>query len=166
MQNFEKDLQFGEQFEQLILQKIQKKYPKAYKVEGYHKEYDLYVNEKITIEIKVDNQTIKTNNILVESQCNGKKSGITTTKASHWCFITHQNVIWVTTKKLKELLKKNSESYYCIQGDWQAKRGYFIPYDELLTIAHHYPTPANYTSLMPPIITQEQKNKRIKELLN
>ncbi|WP_456867060.1 hypothetical protein [Galbibacter sp. BG1] len=166
MQDFFKDLKYGEQFEKLILKKVQKKYPNAHKIEGNHKEYDILINDKISLEVKVDNKAIETNNILIESECNGKPSGITTTKASHWVFITHQKVIWVETIKLKKLLKKYKDSYYTIQGDWQAKRGYFLPHNELLDISTHYPTPPHYIALMPTILTKSQIKNRIKEIIN
>ena len=43
---FSQDLEFGENNERLVLKKVQVKYPKAYKVEGYCKDWDIFIPEK------------------------------------------------------------------------------------------------------------------------
>jgi hypothetical protein len=46
MSEFHKSLKIGEYIEYMILEIIKEKYPLAYKVEGYFKDYDIYVPEK------------------------------------------------------------------------------------------------------------------------
>ena len=62
---------FGENNERLVLKKVQVKYPKAYKVEGYCKDWDIFIPEKkIGIEVKSDRISHKTGNIAIEySDC-------------------------------------------------------------------------------------------------
>ncbi len=70
---FKRDLGRGEQIEQHVLSILRKTYPKAYKVEGYFKGYDLFVPEVSTsIEVKSDEKSKYTGNIVVEVEFNGK----------------------------------------------------------------------------------------------
>ena len=50
--SFQTDLNFGEQGELFVLEKLHYKYPKAYKVQGYYKEWDLFIPEKELMEWK------------------------------------------------------------------------------------------------------------------
>ena len=59
MDTFTRDLHRGEVVEMNVLSMIKNKYPKAYKVNGYFKDYDLYVPE-INKSIKLS-QTKKAN---------------------------------------------------------------------------------------------------------
>ena len=43
--NFEESLISGHESEKIVLNTIKKKYPKAYIVEGYNKEYDIMIPE-------------------------------------------------------------------------------------------------------------------------
>ena len=80
---FYQDLEFGENNERLVLKKVQVKYPKAYKVEGYCKEWDIFIPEKkIGIEVKSDRISHKTGNIAIEYSYGGEPSGIETTRAA------------------------------------------------------------------------------------
>ena len=55
---FDEALQVGEDVEYMILKQIQNKYPRAYKVEGKHSEYDLYIPElRKSIEVKRDEKS-------------------------------------------------------------------------------------------------------------
>ena len=52
---FLRDLSRGEKIEITLLEIIQKKYPKAHKIDGYFKDYDLFVPEvNKSIEVKSD----------------------------------------------------------------------------------------------------------------
>ena len=43
--DFEKSLIIGQESEVIVLNQIKKKYPTAFIVEGYHKEYDIMIPE-------------------------------------------------------------------------------------------------------------------------
>ena len=84
---FKDSLLVGEQKEYLILDFIKKKYPSAYKVEGYCKECDIYVPEcNMKIEVKFDKKSNHTGNIVVEIEMFNKPSALFTTKSDYWIF--------------------------------------------------------------------------------
>lgn len=128
--SFQTDLAFGEQGELFVLKKLHYKYPKAYKVEGYCKEWDLFVPEKeIGIEVKSDRATHKTGNVVIENKYGGEPSGIETTKATWWAYITKNNLYWITPNKIKECIKDNNlQSLDCapLGGDTKRKNLYLI----------------------------------------
>ena len=128
--SFQTDLAFGEQGELFVLKKLHYKYPKAYKVEGYCKEWDLFVPEKeIGIEVKSDRATHKTGNVVIENKYGGEPSGIETTKATWWAYITKNNLYWITPDKIKECIKDNNlQSLDCapLGGDTKRKNLYLI----------------------------------------
>lgn len=104
--SFDTDLQTGQQWENvaiLILQSM-----------GYHfvdrcfgSECDIlmrYINDfLVTFEIKTD--FTRTENLVVEFECNRQPSGLETSKAMIWCFIfPHDWQMWlIDALKLKEL---------------------------------------------------------------
>jgi len=128
--SFQSDLAYGEQGELFVLKKLHYKYPKAYKVEGYCKEWDLFVPEKnIGVEVKSDRATHKTGNVVIENKYGGAPSGIETTKATWWAYITKDNLYWITPDKIKECIKDNNlQSLDCapLNGDTKRKNLYLI----------------------------------------
>ena len=128
--SFHSDLAFGEENELFVLKKVKIKYPKAYKVEGYCKEWDIFVPEKdIGIEVKSDRASHKTGNVVIEDSYGGKPSGIETTKAAWWVYITKCNLYWIKPEHIKDCIKDNSiESieFPPIQGDYKGKSLYLI----------------------------------------
>ena len=128
--SFQSDLAYGEQGELFVLKKLHYKYPKAYKVEGYCKEWDLFVPEKnIGVEVKSDRATHKTGNVVIENKYGGAPSGIETTKATWWEYITKDNLYWITPDKIKECIKDNNlQSLDCapLNGDTKRKNLYLI----------------------------------------
>ena len=68
---FEESLVSGQKSESIVLDIIKKKYPKAYIMEGYHKEYDIMIPEiNETVEVKKDFKSKYTGNIVVEIEMN------------------------------------------------------------------------------------------------
>jgi len=127
---FYQDLEFGENNERLVLKKVQVKYPKAYKVEGYCKDWDIYIPEKkIGIEVKSDRSSHKTGNVVIECAYGGKPSGIETTKASWWVYVTKCHLYWILTEKIRECIKDNDlkpMDFPPVQGDYKPKTLYLI----------------------------------------
>ena len=79
-EHFEKSLYIGKSVEDVVCSKIKKKYPKAYVIQEYCKGYDIYVPEtNIKIEVKQDKKSNYSGNFVVETEFNGKPSGISTT---------------------------------------------------------------------------------------
>ena len=82
MGDFSEDLEVGHKSEKIILQIIQKKYPQAYMVEGYFKEYDIWIPEiHKGVEVKQDYKSEHTGNIVVEIEMYDKPSALMATGA-------------------------------------------------------------------------------------
>ena len=128
--SFQTDLAFGEEGELFVLEKLRLKYPKAYKVEGYCKEWDIFIPEKdIGVEVKSDRVTHKTGNVAIENKWGGVPSGIETTKAAWWAYLTKDNLHWITPKKIKQCIEENDiQNLDCapMGGDWKRKNLYLI----------------------------------------
>ena len=70
-EKFYRNLKTGKKgYEEKALQIIHKKYPQAYIIDGYHKEWDIYIPElDIGIEVKSDAQHKSTGNYFLEYYC-------------------------------------------------------------------------------------------------
>ena len=133
IEKFQKDLETGKKFEQQALELIQKKYPKAYIVDGYFLEWDIFVPElNIGIEVKSDAQYKKTGNFYVEYFCNGKPSGISTTKAEIY-YIYLDKLYILKTEDLKDKCRKYINTNRDKKGgDNMASKGIILPINELI----------------------------------
>ena len=132
---FEKDLQFGKDAEGLILKKIQAKYPLAFMIEGKFKAFDIFVPEiEQGVEVKCDRQAEHTGNIFIEIECNGKHSGIQTTRAGFYVYQTKIRTFWVKSDDIKRYLIANAKDVPMFQntqkGEYSAVRGYLIPIED------------------------------------
>jgi hypothetical protein len=129
---FKKDLDTGKKFERKALDIIQKKYPKAYIVDGYFLEWDIYIPElKIGVEVKSDAQYQKTGNFYVEYFCNGKPSGISATKSDVY-FIYLDKLYIIKTKDLKSKCRKYLNTKRDVKGgDNMLSKGILLPIKEL-----------------------------------
>jgi len=85
--SFTSDLALGNQYEQQALLYLD--HDEAKIIQGYHKEYDMWYikdGKRYTVEVKCDRLSHKTGNVVIEYQCSGKPSGITSTKADFWMY--------------------------------------------------------------------------------
>ena len=111
--NFDLDLQFGIKGEHFILG---------------------VMNGSVKIEVKTDRATHRTGNIVVEFECNGKPSGISTTEADYWAFVLDGNAIalLIQVDRLKAIArhfyKKNG---YVSGGDRNSSKMILIPFKEI-----------------------------------
>tara|TARA_R110000822_G_scaffold79949_3_gene190819 strand:- start:1232 stop:1675 length:444 start_codon:yes stop_codon:yes gene_type:complete len=129
MNSFSKDLAAGVSVEISILNKIQSKYPKAVRLEGKIKPYDIYVPEtNIYIEIKSDKKSLETGNIVVEVEMFNKPSGLNSTKSDIWIFYTGREYICIKPSRIWECLSRNmlSPVEFVGNGDSQPKKAYLI----------------------------------------
>tara|TARA_A100001201_G_C4088141_1_gene201204 strand:+ start:666 stop:1142 length:477 start_codon:yes stop_codon:yes gene_type:complete len=109
MDNFNKDLEFGNVGEDIVLKRIQDKHPRAYKITGKHKEYDIVIPKlfsKTTIEVKTDRT--QHSNFFIETHHNNNLSGINATTADWWCYIIQDNFYLIETKQIKKCIKENN----------------------------------------------------------
>lgn len=131
-EKFYKDLDTGKVFENKALTLIKQKYPQAYIIDGYYKEWDIYIPElEMGIEVKSDAQYQKTGNFYVEYECRKQPSGISTTKSKYY-FIYLDVLYIIKTDVLKNKCRKylNTKKDK-IGGDYKASKGIIIPIKEL-----------------------------------
>jgi len=128
IETFHRDLKGGKEIELKHLKSIQKYYPDAYMIEGYCKEWDIFIPSKnFGIEIKSDKMSQKTGNIVVEIEFNGKLSALSTTKSKYWFFDTGLKTIIIEVEKLRNLVKKFKPAKFTARGDVREKKAYLIP---------------------------------------
>lgn len=127
MDTFDRDLNEGIKVEEKHLSIIQQKYPDAYRVKGYCKEWDIFIPSKnIGIEIKSDKASQKYGNIVVEINFNNKPSALSTTKSKYWIFDTGLKSITVEVNDLKNLVKQFKTRHFTARGDTKQKEAYLI----------------------------------------
>jgi len=131
-ETFNIDLKRGEQIELFILSLIQKKYPLAYKVEGYFKDYDLYIPEtNKSVEVKCDEKSKYTGNLVVEVEFNNKPSALSTTKADYWVWYDGHYISIFKTESIHKFIKDYKPKLYSFigKGDTKEKKAYLIKKD-------------------------------------
>lgn len=133
MSKFEQDLKNGKEYEKKALSHIQQKYPKAYIIDGYFLDYDIYIPElEIGVEVKSDAQYKITGNFYVEYSCYGKPSGIAATKAEIY-YVYLDKLYIIKTKDLKDKCRKYINTNRDKKGgDNMASKGIILPINELL----------------------------------
>lgn len=126
---FEEDLKIGHIIETEVLKLIHKKYPKAYMQSGYFKEYDIFIPEiQKSVEVKSDQKSKYTNNIVIEIEFAGKPSALSTTKADFWVIYDGYNYKWFTPQRIHQCIKDNNQKLVSFKGngDEQSKKAYLI----------------------------------------
>ena len=143
MSSFKESLESGKEIENSVLSIIKKKYPKSYIIEGYFKDYDIYVPEKnMGIEVKRDEKSKYTGNLVVEIEFNGKPSALSTTKADYWVFYDGDNYIWITPTMLKDLTETCGNVVEFIgKGDTKPKKAYLMSKELIKKFAALITTP-------------------------
>jgi len=133
MSKFAQDLKNGKEYEKKALKHIQQKYPKAYIIDGYFLDYDIYIPElEIGVEVKSDAQYKVTGNFYVEYSCYGKPSGIASTKADIY-YVYLDKLYIIKTKDLKDKCRKYINTNRDKKGgDNMASKGIILPLNELL----------------------------------
>ena len=117
MQTFHRDLARGKQVEQVVLSYIHKKYPEAYIVDGYFKEWDIYVPEvQKSVEVKSDEKSKYTGNIVIEIEFNGKPSALSTTKADYWVIYDGYHFHWFLPEMIMKCIWENNLKAYSFIG--------------------------------------------------
>jgi len=134
MTTFETDLLVGKDVEKKVLKMIQKKYPKAFMIDGKFSPYDIFIPElSKSIEVKSDQKSQHTGNLVVEIAMYGKPSGLMATLADSWVIFTGNQFIWITPTQLKNMIVENNLQLrtFVGKGDTVAKDAY-LPKIELV----------------------------------
>jgi hypothetical protein len=127
--SFDKDLARGIDVEQIVLSMIRKRYPCAVLVNAYHG-YDIWVPEiNKSIEVKYDEMSNQTGNIVVEIEMSGKLSALMTTTADFWIFYDGEIFVRITPKKIIECIFLNKLRFveFTGKGDLHKKKAFLIP---------------------------------------
>jgi len=128
-ETFFTDLKVGKIYEQQVLDLIKKKYPLAYIVEGYYKDWDIFIPElKIGIEVKSDKKSLHTGNIVIEIEFNNKPSALNTSKAKWWVIYDGISFNWFLINNIKKCINENNLKYaqFIGRGDTKSKKAYLI----------------------------------------
>jgi hypothetical protein len=128
-QTFKRDLKIGKYHEQVILNYIKTKYKNSYIQDGCFKDYDIFVPEmNFGIEVKSDEKSKYTNNIVIEIEFNNKPSALTTTKAKYWVIYDGYKYNWFLTENIKKCILENNLKYveFIGKGDTKSKKAYLI----------------------------------------
>jgi len=137
MSDFETSLIAGQETEMQVLKEIRKKYPSASLINAF-KGYDIWIPEtKQSVEVKFDNKSNQTGNIVIEFEMNGKRSALMTTTATYWV-ITDGNVLaWFTPMDIVYCIFENNLKYaeFVGKGDTASKKAYLIKKDLLFKYA-------------------------------
>ena len=129
IQTFKRDLKRGKHHENVVLNYIKAKYKNAYIKDGYYKEYDIFIPEvNFGVEVKSDEKSKYTNNIVIEIEFNNKPSALMTTKAKFWVIYDWYSYNWFLTDKIKDCIKDNNLMYaeFIGKGDTKSKKAYLI----------------------------------------
>ena len=136
--SFEEDLVRGKRAEETALNYIKKKYAGAYIINGYCKEWDIYIQSiGQGVEVKYDPMSKETGNIVIEVSFNNEPSALSTTKAYRWVFYTKEEMIVTTPERIKQLINEYnlSKVEFTGEGDSCSKEAYLMKLDILKTNA-------------------------------
>jgi len=95
LHKFVKDLDNGIKSEDGMVRILKEEYPTIRRLDGYNPDYDLFDDDGNTWEVKSDIGSKDTNNIAIEYEYKGQKSGIAKTKARYWIQIFKHKGEWV-----------------------------------------------------------------------
>jgi|SRR5210317_668200 len=126
---FHRDLARGKMLEEEVLSMIKPKYPRAYIKDGYYKEWDIFVPElNLGVEVKSDEKSKYTGNIVIEIEFDGKPSALSTTKADYWVIYDGNQFNWFKPYRIKQCIKENNLriARFIGKGDDKYKLAYLI----------------------------------------
>jgi len=134
MDTFHRDLKRGKQIEESVLREVKVKYPKAYIIDGYFKEWDIFIPEiQTSVEVKSDEKSKYTGNLVIEVSFNGKPSALSTTKADFWVIWDGYSMNWFTPNSIRKCISENNLRLcsFIGKGDTKSKEAYLVKKDML-----------------------------------
>jgi len=139
MNTFAEDLAVGQNTEQKVLELLKTQYPSAFVINVYCKEFDIFVPEKLRgYEVKQDFKSEYTGNFVVEISMYGKPSGLMTSKAHAWIFVTPSQYVFVERERIRDCIIENNLQFvnFVGNGDTVAKDAYLIKKEMLFKYAY------------------------------
>ena len=137
MAEFKKSKKLGDYVEERVLERIQKKYPKAFIDDRGKKfsDWDIYIPEiSEGIEVKSDYKSKITGNVIIEVEMKGKLSALSVTKAKYWIITEGYRLIWITPLEIYRFLEINQyeRSGFVGNGDTSFKYAYKVIVEDLI----------------------------------
>ena len=129
IETFARDLEVGNSVENIVLNMIKPKYPCATLIKGYFPDYDIWIPELYkSVEVKSDQKSQHTGNILIEVEMFDKPSALFHTKADYWVIFDGFDFLWTTPKKIFECIIFNKLQYaeFVGRGDIVSKKAFLI----------------------------------------
>ena len=140
MNTFKEDLEVGIAVEQKLVNILLKKYPSTTLVNKF-KGYDIWIPElHKSIEVKFDEKSKQTGNIVIEIEMYDKPSGLLSTTADYWVFYDGDKFISITPKDIIKcifLLKLNFVEFVG-NGDTVKKKAFLVPKDKLFNYGKEF----------------------------
>jgi hypothetical protein len=133
VETFKADLERGIQVENMLLDILKRKYPASTLVNAF-KGYDIWIPEiHKSIEVKSDQKSNYTGNIVVEIEFNGKPSALMTTTADYWVFYDGNIFVSIEPKDIIKCIFMNKLQYveFVGNGDRKSKKAFLIKKDTL-----------------------------------
>jgi hypothetical protein len=133
VETFKADLERGIQVENMLLDILKRKYPASTLVNAF-KGYDIWIPEiHKSIEVKYDQKSNETGNIVVEIEFNGKPSALMTTTADYWVFYDGNVFVTIEPKDIIKCIFMNKLQYveFVGNGDSKSKKAFLIKKDTL-----------------------------------
>jgi hypothetical protein len=133
MDSFKQDLSRGIQVENMLLDILKRKYPASTLVNAF-KGYDIWIPEiHKSIEVKYDEKSNETGNVVVEIEFNSNPSALMTTTADYWVFYDGQQFVSIEPKEIIKCIFMNRLQYveFVGKGDTKPKKAFLIKKDSL-----------------------------------
>jgi hypothetical protein len=126
---FKKDLEEGKAIETIVLDIVKNKYPAATIINGYFPGYDIWIPEiHKSIEVKSDQKSQHTGNILIEIEMYKKPSALFSSTADYWVIFDGFDFLWTTPKKIFQCIIFNKLKFaeFIGKGDTVSKKAFLI----------------------------------------
>ena len=134
MTEFDTSLDIGKQREDQLIAFFQSLGHKPIAIPGKFTGFDFFLaNTKEAYEVKQDWKAHYSGNLVVEIEMYGKPSGLMGTTADWWIFDTKTEFIFITPRKLKDLIVSLNPPLriFTGKGDTQPKKAYLIPVETI-----------------------------------
>jgi len=134
MSEFDKSLDIGKIRELMLVDFFRAQGHKPIPIPGKFTGFDFFLaNTKEGYEVKQDWKAHYSGNLVVEIEMYGKPSGLMGTTADWWIFDTKTEFIFITPRKLKDLIVSLNPPLriFTGKGDTQPKKAYLIPVETI-----------------------------------
>jgi len=134
MSEFKTSLDIGKIRELMLVNFFRAQGHKPIPIPGKFTGFDFFLaNTKEGYEVKQDWKAHYSGNLVVEVEMYGKPSGLMGTTADWWIFDTKTEFIFITPRKLKDLIVSLNPPLrqFTGKGDTQPKKAYLIPVETI-----------------------------------